>query len=618
MNPPRRFGQAFVHRLILLWLVVASGWVPAAPLERNVLVLYSYGRLLPAVIETDRGLRETLRGASGEQVRVYDEYFDAPRFGLESYGDTTVDFLRSKYEARRPDVIVAAGPQALRFLLENRARLFPGVPVVHEGIQAALIPPLPPGVVGVAHDIEVRRTLELALRLHPRVRRIVFVTGKAEGPDLEWDTLVRGEARAFAGRVSVEFLSGLPHNVLLRRLAELDGSSIVFTRGYFLDGEGRGTSPLDSVRDMAVASGAPIYSPFDTTLGVGVVGGFSRTFVDVGRQTGRIVNALLGGADPASMKMPERGAATLDLDWRQLRRWGIDERDVPADAEVHFRKPSIWEAYRGQVIAGMVILLLQAALILWLFAERFRRRRAERAVERQRFQLAHALRLAVAGELTAAIAHEINQPLGAILSNADAAELMLDSGADRRVELREILADIRRDDLRASEVIQRLRTLLTGREGEQRPFDVNELVLDAVAIVRSEAARRGVTLEARTAAGSVSTVGDRIQLQQVLINLILNASDAVAGLPDAQRLILVTVTPGAPGGTLTVTVRDRGRGIAEGNLSRVFESFFTTKGQGMGLGLSIARTLVEAHGGRIWAESPADGGALFCIELRQV
>jgi C4-dicarboxylate-specific signal transduction histidine kinase len=127
-----------------------------------------------------------------------------------------------------------------------------------------------------------------------------------------------------------------------------------------------------------------------------------------------------------------------------------------------------------------------------------------------------------------------------------------------------------------------------------------------------------VTLEARTAAGSVSTVGDRIQLQQVLINLILNASDAVAGLPDAQRLIVVTVTPGAPGGTLTVTVRDRGRGIAEGNLSRVFESFFTTKGEGMGLGLSIARTLVEAHGGRIWAESPPDGGALFCIELRQV
>jgi signal transduction histidine kinase len=189
---------------------------------------------------------------------------------------------------------------------------------------------------------------------------------------------------------------------------------------------------------------------------------------------------------------------------------------------------------------------------------------------------------------------------------------MLDSGTDRREELRAILADIRRDDLRASEVIQRLRDLLGKQKFERKRFDLNEVVSDLESIMRAEAQRRGVALEIRRAPEALAIMGDRVQIQQVLINLVLNAMDAVADEAEARRAVVVSVAKGETGAVLAV--RDRGRGIAPEHRTKLFESFFSTKRNGMGLGLSITRTIVEAHGGRVWAESGPDEGAVFQVE----
>jgi signal transduction histidine kinase len=300
------------------------------------------------------------------------------------------------------------------------------------------------------------------------------------------------------------------------------------------------------------------------------------------------------------------------VDWRQLQRWSIPEERLPIDAVVLFREPTLWDRYRYQLIGVAVLVVSQTGLIVLLLLQRRRRRAAELGLAAQRVQLLHASRLAVAGELTASIAHEINQPLGAILSNAEAAELLVQSGRIEQAELLQILADIRRDDLRASEVIKRLRTLLARHEVEHRRFDLNHLVEDTAAIVRSEAQRRGVTVEYSMRARQPEVVGDRIQIQQVIINLILNAFDASAALPETERRVLVGTSDPALGARLTV--RDFGHGIAEADLPRVFESFFSTKGGGMGLGLSIARSIVEAHGGTITAAN-REVGAVFVVVL---
>ncbi len=230
-------------------------------------------------------------------------------------------------------------------------------------------------------------------------------------------------------------------------------------------------------------------------------------------------------------------------------------------------------------------------------------------VEQAQLNLAHTSRLVLAGELTAMVAHEINQPLGAILSNAEAAEMLLQSSQPNLPEVQQILADIRRDNLRASEAIRRIRTLLRKRPMEMLPVNLNDVASDVVQLVSGDAMLRRVQIERDLSATAAFVAGDKVHLQQLLLNLILNGMDATAQLSKNRKLTISTSL--LEGKAVEMTVADNGPGIPAEKLARVFDFFFSTKPDGMGLGLAIARSIVEAHEGNIHAENSADGGALF-------
>lgn len=235
-------------------------------------------------------------------------------------------------------------------------------------------------------------------------------------------------------------------------------------------------------------------------------------------------------------------------------------------------------------------------------------------LELNRNELAHLARVSSLGELAGSLAHELNQPLTAILSNAEAAQRLVNLGASKNGELREALQDIVSDDCRASEVIQRIRTLVRNGNIEMQPLELGTVVADVAALVRSDAMVRGVHVTFYVEDALPMVRGDRVQLQQVLLNLLLNGFDAVKGLAAQERLVEMAVHR-APDSGVHITVKDCGSGLPGDHIDKVFQPFFTTKPQGLGLGLSISRTIVNAHGGCMWADKNVGPGACFHITL---
>ena len=332
----------------------------------------------------------------------------------------------------------------------------------------------------------------------------------------------------------------------------------------------------------------------------------------IGSSAGRIALRILNGENPSQIPVTMADVVRPAYDWRRMERWGVSEANLPAGSDIRFREPSAWDRYRWEIVAIAAVMLLQAALIIGLLYQRRRRRAAEVDARQRMAELAHMNRQATVGHLSASIAHELNQPLGAILNNVEAAAMLIDGRFPEARELKAILGDIKRDDQRASEVIKRLRHLLTQGTVDAQEVDVNEVVREVFDILSALAAARDVKLGAKLAQQRLRVRGDRVQLEQVILNLVVNGIEAIAGAPN--RIREIDCRSWASDGQALISIRDSGPGIPTDHLERLFEPFFTTKGDGMGMGLCIARTIIEAHGGKISAES-RPSGADFHISL---
>ncbi|HEY5807377.1 MAG TPA: ATP-binding protein [Povalibacter sp.] len=265
----------------------------------------------------------------------------------------------------------------------------------------------------------------------------------------------------------------------------------------------------------------------------------------------------------------------------------------------------------GALQIGIVLLLVvQTALIVVLMIQNHRRRQAQDAARRQQSEVTHAARLVLVGEMTASIAHEVSQPLSAILSNADAAEMLLYANPPPVQEILQILEDIRRDDLRAHEIVLNLRKLLSKRQLRLETIDINDIVRTTLTLTRADAARRSILITTSLDGSLPRASGDPVHLQQVVLNLIMNAMDSMMDVPAGERELEIA-TRLRDAKSVEVAVVDTGAGVSADAVPKLFDSFFSTKRDGMGLGLSIARAIVQTHGGTIWVENHQRRGAVF-------
>jgi len=579
------------------------------------LLISTGSRLSPGFALVDQGVLEALGKIPSGPVETYAENLDILRFPTERFQRIFTEYLTEKYAEQPPDLIILVFVGNLGIAGQLLQQLFPGTPVIVAGFTEEEVPLDQFGslVSGIAQRVDPRATLELILRLQPETRRIVVIGGTAE-VDRSVLNRVKDAARSFAGRVEFDFWGNRSMAELRQAVAALPPQTAILFSRMFSDGAGQAVISTQAGQSIAQWANVPVYVMTDLALGTGAVGGSVGSIEAFGKRAGELARLILTGTAPASLPFEIRTDSVPMFDWRALKRWGISESRLPPNSIVRFRRLSVWEQYRWYMPGALFIFALQGAMIGSLLLQRTRRRRAELELQRNREELAHVARLSTAGELTASVAHELNQPLGAILSNAEAAEMFLKADPPALDEVRDILADIRKDDQRASEVIRRMRGLLRKHELAPQAIEINEAVEEVLRLLSIDAPARKVAIKFEGAAGLPRVWCDPVHFQQVVLNLVLNGMEAMAGIPEGKRQVVLRTGPG-DNGTVKVAVADSGPGIPVDRLPRLFEPFFTTKKEGMGMGLSIARTIVEAHHGKIWVENNSETGATFCFTV---
>jgi PAS domain S-box-containing protein len=705
---------------------------------KKVLVLFpSEGWSAPSHRVVYNGMKAVFDQSPRQDVIMLGDILDVSFATEETEQRRLADFFRSKYERDNIDVVIPVTRTPLEFILRYQDIMFPGIPIVFCLHSERELHRLDRGsdITGVAVTVDIAGTIDLARNLQPGLRRLAVVAGT--GPlDLSMTSLAREIFKKdFQGQLEWIDLTGLHMHELLERVSRLPESTAILYLNLQQDGSGRSYVPAEAMQLVSKLANAPLYNLIDTALGYGSVGGRLTTIEAYGREAAVIVLRVLSGEKTASIEPVVMSDNPPMFDWRELKRWGMNESSLPPGSIVRFRETSLWEVHRWWVIGIFSFICLQTLLIALLLNNIDKRKRAdanlkraqeiasigslrydiqkdvvnwsaganeifglptdsqltykaflqiihpedreqvkmrwktvlegdaydlehrilvggvvrwvrakfevefdkhrkplaatgsvqditprkksEEETSRFRQQLAHVSRVSTVGELGQNLAHEISQPLTAILANAEAARQLLAGERPDLKEASEALDDIVEDNKRAQAVIRRIRNLIKNAPSAPTRVDLNRVAAEAMKVVQADATAKGVAIHLDLESGLPPVHGDEVQLQQVALNLIVNAMEAVSQNQFPPRLVTVKTGRDSEGG-VSLWVSDTGAGVDRQSAERLFEPFFTTKPQGLGLGLSISRTIVEAHGGSLGVASNIDKGASFCCRLPAV
>lgn len=580
----------------------------------HVLMIFNEGKDVPGNIVLEQAVRTEMQKLVTNRVEFSSEFLDASHFSDKEHFRLFQDYLGRKYAGQKIDLILVFPSRDYRLAGDLPNALFPDVPVVFVAVNEMGVPEAIArlGVTGIVQRFDLRGTLGLIMRLQPDTRRIVVIGGTNE---VDRATLGRiAEASRALEGVEFEFWTNRPVAEAPRAVRFLPEGTVVLIGTVVNDVTGQTYYMSQLAQMLAPSASVPVYVLGGWVIGSGAVGGSVVDSEDLGARTAQLAVRVLNGENPETLPIEVATRGTPMVDWRALERWNIKSSQLPANCIVRYRPHSIWEQHRALILFVGAVLLAQAITIAALLVQRQHRRQAEMEILRQRIELAHVARVSTLGQLASALTHELNQPLGAILRNAEAAEIYLQRDQPNLEEIRAILADIRRDDRRAGDVIDRMKTLFKRRNLVTSRLDLGNLVEDTVALARPDAEARHMQIVVQVPPQLPAVSGDRVHLQQVLLNLILNGMDAMEATPKLERRLTVRVSE-TQDGNLLVSVSDCGTGIAPEKIGRVFEPFFTTKPDGMGMGLAISRTIIQAHGGEIRAANNALGGATFAFTL---
>jgi signal transduction histidine kinase len=597
----------------LLMLAAASS--EAASPVRQVLMLQSFDRGSLVNDHFTANFHFDLDQRAGQPVNVVQ--IVVGQSGLVGApGQAIVDYIRSTFADRpSPDLIVTvAGPAAV-FARKYRQQLFPEVPLLFAAVDQRYLGNAPLGkndsAVLVGGDFP--GLIDQILQLLPETRQVFMVMGSGELAAF-WHRELETLFMRFRNRLTFVWSDDLSFPEILRRCASLPGDSAILYLAFGTDAQGGLYADERVLADLHAAANAPLFSPHSVLLGAGIVGGSLVSIDDLSRSAADAAIRILDGAPPSTVKMPRQLPGQPTFDWRELQRWGIAESRLPVRSIVLYRRPSLWHEYRTTVLSAIGALAVQSLLIVGLLYQRRARQRAEIDSRRNLALAADASRRQTMSALTSSIAHELSQPLNSMMLNAQALQMMVTTNRATADTIGEVLSDIETQGARATQIIDRHRMMLRSHQLDKKPIDIHAVIKESLALVAHDMKARQIVIAAELPSAPCVISGDPVLLQQVLVNLLINAMDAMADTPQARRRVAIRseVKPDA----VEISVRDGGTGLPEQIDGTVFTPFVTTKSNGIGIGLTIARTIVDAHGGSIDARNNPGGGATFTMTLR--
>jgi signal transduction histidine kinase len=537
------------------------------------------------------------------------------RSGDEDPETPFVEYLRATFAKRPLDLIVSVGAPAARFVQRHRQKLFATTPMVLMAVDERRVQysSLTSNDTVVAVRINYLAAVENILKVLPDTKDVTVVVGTSPVEKF-WKEAIGKELEPLANRIRLSWTDHLSFEEFLKQARTLPPNSAIFWELMIVDAAGVVHEGGTALSRLHAVANAPIFSYDESFFGREIVGGPLLLVADSSRQTAAVAARILNGEKAGEIRVSPVQFASPMFDWREMQRWGIGENRLPPGSQIYFRDPTLWSQYRWLLMLIASVILTEAALIIGLLYEHRRRRVAEVQSFQRMSELAHLNRLATAGELSASIAHEVKQPLAAMVAQSGAAMRWLGQKTPNLTEARAALGKIQVAGDRASQVVENLRSMFRKESSERRPLDVNSLIENVLGLTRREAQKHGVEVQVSLFEGPMpETSGDQAQLEQVFLNLIMNAIEAMGSSTSDVRTLEIKSAASDTGDVL-VTVADSGPGVPVEKFDKIFDAFFTTKPEGMGMGLSICRSIVDAHGGRLWA-SRGDRGLTFYVWL---
>jgi signal transduction histidine kinase len=566
-------------------------------------------------------IRNSLLEELGDSCNLHIEYLETEKYSRDEYPKEKFDLYNKKFRDIKLDLLICVGIDIIKTVKKNAENYLLDLPTISldydfslYGYPADLNLNQKTIVFNIKADI--KRTISEALKIFPDTKSIYFIGG-VNVLDKKFMDITKEEAKSIDASISKIFIYDKSMDEILRIIRTLPLKAIIINTSFNTDIQLVPYYNPEAVRLIRDGAKVPVFTYSDMGLGDGSFGGWIISFHKIAKTTGEIAVKLLKGADPNSIKITEKDYYDYLFDYRELKIWNKTKMARnEKGSSIMFEDVSFLGKYIWLFVAGIIFLIFQTLLIIALVRMYHSQKRMTKQIldaEKRYMEIIHEDRILRTGMLTASISHELNQPLTAILSTAQAGKRFFESGNWKKDELIEIFKNIVEDSKRAASILSSLRGLMKLEKREKEKINLNTLLIETINLYQGRAIEQHIKLSLLIDEAPVVVVADSIQIQQVLLNLIYNASQSVETANTSNKTIIISETLNDK--NVIVSVRDFGKGIDEEIKNRLFEPFRSSRSEGMGIGLAISKMIIEEHNGNIWADNMPEGGAKISFSL---